>query len=70
MVRFQRKGKRYRLITMETPLEELEKFFEGEGDGQEGAKQDFAVVTDGARRFVLGVATRDDLEKFLSRRPG
>lgn len=68
MIKFQRKGRRYRLITMETRLEELEKFFEGEVDG--GGKQDFAVVTDPARRFVLGVATRGDLEEFVRRRPG
>lgn len=66
MVKFQRKGKKYRVITMETPLEELEAFFKGDGvDGQ----QDFAVVTDPARRFVLGVATRPDLEEFVRRRP-
>lgn len=52
---------------METPLEELEAFFEGLGD--EGHKQEFAVVTDQDRRFVLGVATREDLEKFVKSRP-
>ncbi len=67
MIRFQRKGRRYRLITMETRLEELEKFFSGDGMGE---KQDFAVVTDPARRFVLGVATKGDLEEFVRRRPG
>lgn len=66
MITFQRKGRRYRLITMETPLEELEAFFHG---GATGAKQDFAVVTDAARRFVLGVVTRGDLEEFVKRRP-
>lgn len=69
MIRFKRKGKKYRLITMETPLEELEKFFEGEWEGMGGAKQEFAVVTDFGRRFVLGVATKEDLVKFLERRP-
>ena len=54
---------------METPLEELEAFFEG-GLSAGGEKQDFAVVTDPARRFVLGVATRGDLEEFVRRRPG
>ena len=73
MQRFARKGKVYRVITMETPLEELEAFFEGE-DGDRGTKrigdkQDFAVVTDPTRRFVLGVATRWDLEEFVRRRP-
>ncbi|KAI0021033.1 hypothetical protein F4780DRAFT_779017 [Xylariomycetidae sp. FL0641] len=67
MLRFQRKGKKYTVITMATPLEELEEFFEGGPDGRQ--KQDFAVVTDEARRFVLGVATREDLEEFVKRRP-
>ncbi|KAI1637939.1 hypothetical protein F4809DRAFT_284756 [Biscogniauxia mediterranea] len=67
MVRFQRRGKKYKIISLDTPLEELEEFFEGgSGDGQ---KQEFAVVTDEARRFVLGVATRGDLEEFVKRRP-
>lgn len=66
MIKFKRKGRRYRLITMDTPLEDLEKFFGGDETGQ---KQDFAVVTDPARRFVLGVATREDLQKFVERRP-
>ena len=66
MIKFKRKGKQYRLITMETPLEELEAFFNGDGTGD---KQDFAVVTDPARKFVLGVATRSDLEEFVRRRP-
>lgn len=68
MVRFQRKGRRYKLITMHTPLEELEAFFAGADN--EGQPQDFAVVTDPARKFVLGVATREDLEEFVRRRPG
>lgn len=67
MVRFQRKARRYRLITMETPLEELEAFFDGEVSA--GEKQDFAVVTDPGRRFVLGVATKGDLDEFVRRRP-
>ncbi|KAK4192793.1 hypothetical protein QBC35DRAFT_447163 [Podospora australis] len=67
MIRFQRKGTRYRVITMDTPLEELEAFFEGAETG--GQKQDFAVITDDRRRFVLGVATRGDLEEFVKRRP-
>ena len=67
MTKFQRKGRRYRLITMETTLEELEAFFNGDGMVE---KQDFAVVTDPARRFVLGVATKGDLEEFVRRRPG
>lgn len=67
MTRFQRRGRKYRVITMDTPLEELEAFFEGAETG--GQKQDFAVVTDDNRRFVLGVATRGDLEEFVKRRP-
>ena len=66
MQRFRRKGRVYKVITMETPLEELEEFFEGISDG---SKQDFAVVSDWNRRFVLGVATKWDLEEFVRRRP-
>ncbi|KAM3460060.1 hypothetical protein NHJ6243_006299 [Beauveria neobassiana] len=81
MTRFQRKGRAYRVITMQTPLEELEAFFRGDcGDGagageKDGGKeggewvQEFAVVTDENRRFVLGVATVQDLEEFVKRRP-
>jgi hypothetical protein len=68
MMRFQRKGKKYRVITMQTPLEELEEFFEG-GDGAGVEKNNFAVITDENRRFVLGVATAQDLEEFVKRRP-
>ncbi|KAL2874715.1 hypothetical protein SGCOL_010088 [Colletotrichum sp. CLE4] len=67
MVRFQRKGRTYRVITMQTPLEELEAFFAG--DGVEAKKSHFAVITDEKRRFVLGVATVQDLEEFVKRRP-
>lgn len=66
MQKFRRRDNVYRVITMDTPLEELEAFFDGEANG---AKQDFAVVTDDRRRFVLGVATRGDLEEFVKRRP-
>lgn len=69
MTKFQRKGRKYRVITMDTPLEELEVFFEGVADGGSGAKQDFAVVTDSQRKFVLGVATKHDLDEFVKRRP-
>ncbi|XWW93094.1 hypothetical protein V2A60_001022 [Cordyceps javanica] len=75
MTRFQRRGRTYRVITMQTPLEELEAFFRGDGGtgtgtgtGSEWA-QEFAVVTDENRRFVLGVATVQDLEEFVKRRP-
>ncbi|KAF2498259.1 hypothetical protein BU16DRAFT_524396 [Lophium mytilinum] len=67
MLKFRRKGKVYKVITMDTPLEELEAFFNGGVNGS-GA-QDFAVVTDGNRRFVLGVATKSDLATFVQRRP-
>ncbi|KAF2682627.1 hypothetical protein K458DRAFT_419473 [Lentithecium fluviatile CBS 122367] len=66
MQKFRRKGTRYKVITTETPLEELEEFFEGGVDGI--GKQDFAVVTDASRKFVLGVATKTDLESFCKRR--
>lgn len=66
MQKFRRKGKAYKIISMDTPLEELEEFFDGDVNG---LKQDFAVVTDGNRRFVLGVATKWDLEEFVRRRP-
>lgn len=71
MQRFNRKRGMYRVITMETPLEELEEFFESEigGNGEKREKQGFAVVTDGTRKFVLGVATKADLEEFVKRRP-
>lgn len=68
MIKFRRKGKKYTVITTETELEELEAFFNGGPDGR--SPQDFAVVTDGARKFVLGVVTRSDLEEFVKRRPG
>ncbi len=68
MIRFRRKGGApYRVISMDTPLEELEGFFEGADTG--GQRQEFAVITDERRRFVLGVATRGDLEEFVKRRP-
>lgn len=80
MQRFRRKGRKYKVITIDTELEELEDFFEGRTDagnskedhkeGGDGGKQDFAVVTDGGRKFVLGVVTRSDLEEFVKRRPG
>jgi hypothetical protein len=67
MQRFNRKGRPYKLITMETSLGDLQQFFDGEtGTGE---KQHFAVVTDPTRKFVLGVATQEDLEEFVKRRP-
>ncbi|ETN37321.1 uncharacterized protein HMPREF1541_08312 [Cyphellophora europaea CBS 101466] len=70
MVRFQRRGNhKYQVITTETELWELEGFFENVGEYATGSKQDFAVVTDGGRKFVLGVVTRGDLQEFVRRRP-
>lgn len=65
---------------MDTGLEDLEGFFEGENVGRDpgesaakshekAEKQDFAIVTDVQRKFVLGVATRGDLDEFVRRRP-
>lgn len=68
MQKFRRRGNVYKIISMDTPLEELEAFFNGGVHGNDGP-QDFAVVTDGSRRFVLGVATKGDLEEFVRRRP-
>lgn len=48
-------------ITPFTPLEKLEEFF--------ASGEEFAIVTDEDRRFVLGVATKEDLEKFVKNRP-
>ena len=67
MQKFRRKANIYKIITMDTPLEELEAFFNGGINGN--GPQDFAVVTDVNRRFVLGVATKADLEEFVKRRP-
>jgi CBS domain-containing protein len=67
MIKFRRKGRVYKVITMDTSLEELEEFFRGGVDGN--GPQEFAVVTDASRRFVLGVATVKDLEEFVNRRP-
>ncbi len=67
MQKFRRKANVYKVITMDTTLEELEAFFNGGVNGN--GPQDFAVVTDVSRRFVLGVATKGDLEEFAKRRP-
>jgi hypothetical protein len=67
MQKFRRRGRVYKVITMDTPLEVLEAFFVGGVDGS--GPQDFAVVTDASRKFVLGVATKGDLEEFVKRRP-
>ncbi|KAK4052773.1 hypothetical protein OIV83_002060 [Microbotryomycetes sp. JL201] len=63
-VRKFRKDKIYQLITPDTALEDLEQFFAT-------SKSSFALVTDHSRKFVLGVVTPEDLQKFVSRRnPG
>jgi CBS domain-containing protein len=70
MVVFERgRGRNYVPITVETELADLEGFFENIGSSATGSKQDFAVVTDGGRKFVLGVVTRGDLDEFVRRRP-
>jgi len=70
MVKFKRSaGRKYQTISLETELWELEGFFENVGSYATGTKQDFAVVTDDGRKFVLGVVTRYDLNEFVGRRP-
>ncbi|EWC45532.1 hypothetical protein DRE_05390 [Drechslerella stenobrocha 248] len=65
MTKFRKaKGVQYTVITPETELAELEVFLTSGGGRESG----FAVVTDAARKFVLAVATRDDLENFARRR--
>lgn len=66
MYKFDKKA-RYETITTETPLEQLEAFFRGDLHG--GKSQEFAIVTDPDRKFVCGVATKEDLERFVARRP-
>ena len=55
------KSNPYSVITPDTPLEDLERFFTSKGT-------DFALVTDRDRKWVLAVATRADLETFVQRR--
>ncbi|KAG0657834.1 hypothetical protein C6P46_006196 [Rhodotorula mucilaginosa] len=62
-----KRGRKYEVITPETPLEKLEAFF-AEQQAPGGSKVQFALVTDAARKFVLGVVTVDDLNKFTQRR--
>ncbi|KDQ10288.1 hypothetical protein BOTBODRAFT_137025 [Botryobasidium botryosum FD-172 SS1] len=60
MTRFRRApDSPYALITPWTPLEVLEGFLKD---------NEFALVTDEYRKFVLAVATAHDLENFVSRR--
>ncbi|GAA5973036.1 hypothetical protein JCM11641_000374 [Rhodosporidiobolus odoratus] len=58
---FQR-GRKYEVITPFTPLEDLERFLSSQPN------VGFALVTDAARKFVLGLVTREDLSKFTARR--
>lgn len=51
------------VITPDTPLEELETFLDSDGVS-------FALVTDGSRKFVLGLVTREDLKKCVFPYPG
>ncbi|KAJ2827251.1 hypothetical protein IWW50_001983 [Coemansia erecta] len=51
--------KQYWLITPETPLSELSRFFE---------TNSVAFVTDASRKFCLAIATKQDLISFLARR--
>ncbi|KAF8218942.1 hypothetical protein L208DRAFT_1427161 [Tricholoma matsutake] len=60
MTKFKRTSSHpYTLITVYTPLTELEEFLK---------TNIFALVTDDERKFVLAVATLQDLENFVSRR--
>ncbi|KAI0944806.1 hypothetical protein AcV7_001511 [Taiwanofungus camphoratus] len=60
MTKFNRaQSQPYTLITPSTPLEELEQFLQ---------HNIFALVTDWDRKFVLAVATSQDLENFVTRR--
>ncbi|KAI9478454.1 MAG: tryptophan synthase beta subunit-like PLP-dependent enzyme [Benjaminiella poitrasii] len=52
-------SRKYQVITPDTSLAELAKFFE---------KNSFAVITDENRKWCLGVATKYDLISFLHRR--
>jgi len=58
----------YTIITPNTSLKELEDFFAGRGSHKE--EQDFAIVTDLGRKFVVGVVTKNDLKQWLERRGG
>ncbi|KAG8879617.1 hypothetical protein FRB97_001581 [Tulasnella sp. 331] len=54
-----RKSEPYTVITPWTDLAELEAFL---------AHNQFAIITDPGRKFVIGVATPDDLNTFVTRR--
>ncbi|KAJ7627611.1 hypothetical protein DFH06DRAFT_1227660 [Mycena polygramma] len=60
MTKFKRTASQpYTLITPYTPLAELEDFLKD---------NIFAIVTDPSRKFVVALATTQDLETFFSRR--
>ncbi|KAJ7716585.1 hypothetical protein DFH07DRAFT_862111 [Mycena maculata] len=60
MTKFKRTASEpYTLITPETPLAQLEEFLN---------TNIFAIVTDPSRKFVYGLATKQDLDTFVSRR--
>jgi len=60
MTKFDRSAKReYTVITPLSPMEDLEAFL---------MKNLFALVTDSERKFVLAVATQQDLDNFVTRR--
>lgn len=60
MTKFHRRASEpYTLITSDTPLADLAEFLR---------HNEFALVTDYDRKFVLAVATSQDLENFVSRR--
>ncbi|GAA5899872.1 uncharacterized protein JCM6883_006018 [Sporobolomyces salmoneus] len=65
-VRHFTKARAYTVITPDTRLEELESFFKEQDQLPCGVR--FALVTDAARKFTLGVVTADDLQKFTQRR--
>ena len=59
-LRFDRRpGVQYQIITPDSDLADLAQFLQ---------EHEFAVVTDANRKFVLGIATRQDLDDFLTRR--
>ncbi|KAJ7484727.1 hypothetical protein FB451DRAFT_1028830 [Mycena latifolia] len=60
MIKFKRTASQpYTVITPATPLSELEDFLK---------HNIFAIVTDPGRKFVIALATPQDLEAFFSRR--
>lgn len=60
-IRTPARGRRYRVLTPLTPLEELSRFFT--------LGNYFAIVTNDEGTFVYGVATPEDLLKYENSRP-